>query len=255
MTFLNENALHLGPLRVLRGSREDLAARLKAALEPDGAPVAIAFCNAHTAEIAFENPDYSAALRQFVVVNDGVGMEIAARILEGRGFPQNLNGTDFFPWYFARLEAPLKVYLLGAKPGVAEEAGRRFSLAFPNVEIVGARDGFFPMQDEPAIVAEIAAARPDMVLVALGNPKQEMFIARNIGRLGVRAMCGVGALFDFTAGQVVRAPGWVRRIRLEWAYRLSREPGRLMRRYTVETASFLFAVLKFRVSAERRNSP
>ena len=255
MTLPSENALRIGPLRVQRGTREELAAAISAAIAPDGATLAVAFCNAHTAELAFEDPGYAALLQRFLVVNDGIGMEIAARLLEGRGFPQNLNGTDFLPWFFERLKYPLRVYLLGAEPGIAEIAGQRFSARFPKVTVVGARDGFFASQDEPAVVAAVAANRPDLVLVALGNPKQEMFIARNLDSLGAKAVCGVGALLDFTAGKVTRAPEWVRRVRMEWAYRLSREPGRLARRYTIETGRFLVAVLKLKVAAGARKSP
>ena len=249
------DALQLGPLRVLRGGREDLLARVRDALAPGGRPAAFAFCNAHTAEIALKRPDYAAALSQFVLVNDGIGLQIAAKILEGKGFPENLNGTDFTPWALGRLQEPVDVYLLGAEPGIAEKAGRIFGTQFPNVRIVGARDGFFPPDEEAEVVERIAALKPDILLVALGNPRQELFIARNFEALGAKAMFGVGALFDFTAGKVVRAPKWVQRARLEWAFRLLQEPGRLVRRYTVETAGFLLAVLSLRLSGAGRKSP
>ncbi len=255
MTMPDEKALRLGPLTVLRTTREALAALVAEALAGRRGPVALAFCNAHTAETAFENPGFAEALGRFVLVNDGIGLELAGRILEGRGFPQNLNGTDFTPWLFAGLERPTRVYLLGGEPGIPEEAARRFAERFPNVRIVGARDGFFPPAEELAVVAAVAAAQPDILLVALGNPKQEMFIARHFDALGAKAMFGVGALLDFTAGKVVRAPAWVRKLRSEWIWRLLQEPTRLARRYTIESAGFLFAVFKLRLSARARKSP
>lgn len=255
MALSSENALRIGPLRVLRATREDLGGVVVDAISLEGAPVAVAFCNAHTAEIALGDPDFAAALQRFVLVNDGVGMEIAAKILGEPGFPANLNGTDFVPWLFSWVDRPLKVYLLGAKPGVAAEAGRRFASVFPHVQIAGARDGYFSADDESAVVAAVASERPDLLLVAFGNPKQEKFIARHFDALGAKSMFGVGALFDFTAGRVRRAPEWVRRSRMEWMFRLVQEPGRLVRRYTVETGGFLLAVLRLRLSAGPRKNP
>lgn len=245
----------IGPLNVLRMTRAELVARTRAALEPGAPPVAVAFCNAHTAEIALRDDAYAAALGRFVLVNDGIGLEIAARLLEGRGFPDNLNGTDFVPGLFADLDRPTTAYLVGAAPGVAEEVGRRFAARFARLRVVGARDGYFRADEEETVVREIAAAGPDILLVAFGNPKQEMFIARHFDALGARAMFGVGALFDFTADRVARAPAWIRRARLEWAFRLAQEPRRLLRRYTIETARFLIAVLRFRASGRARRNP
>lgn len=249
------DALHLGPLQILRGGRDDLLTRVVETLGPGGRPAAFCFCNAHTAEIALKRPDYAAALSRFLLVNDGIGLEIAAKILEGRGFPENLNGTDFTPWMLENLERPVSLYLLGAEPGIAAATARIFAERYSGVRIVGARDGYFPPEEEAAIVSAIEAARPDILLVALGNPGQELFIARHFEALGAKAMFGVGALFDFMAGKVVRAPIWVQRARLEWAFRLMQEPGRLVRRYTIETASFLIAVTRLRLSGAARRSP
>ena len=250
-----DSPLKLGPLVILRQTRADALRLVLAALDGSGGRQAIGFCNAHTAEVALRNPAYARALGGMTLFNDGVGVEIAARVLEGRGFPANLNGTDFLPVVFGRLERPTRVYLLGATEGVAAEAGAKFAAVFPNVDIVGARDGYFPAGEEAGIVAEVAAARPDMLLVALGNPRQEMFINRNFDAFGVRVAFGVGALFDFTAGRARRAPEWARAARVEWLYRLAQEPARLLRRYTVETGRFLLAVLKLRLSGAGRHSP
>jgi beta-1,4-glucosyltransferase len=251
MTSIPEDSLRLGPIRVLRASLEETAGLAISALESPDSSLALAFCNSHTAEIALRDPEFATALARFVVVNDGIGLEIAGRLLEGRGFPENLNGTDFTPFLFGCLTRPTRVYLIGAAAGVAEEAARRFAARFPNLVVVGVRDGYFDPAQEPRIVEEIAAARPDILMVALGNPKQELFIARNFDRLNARVMLGVGALFDFTAGRVERAPGWVRKARLEWAFRLAQEPRRLMRRYTIEAGGFLLSVLRMRLSETR----
>lgn len=240
----------IGALCIERTTRRDLTQRVLMALAPDAEPLAVAFCNAHTAEIALRDRKYREALDRFCVVNDGIGLEIAVRILERRGFPENLNGTDFIPAMFADLPRGTRLYLLGAAPGVAEEAGRRFVARFPHLELVGARHGYFRPEDEDEVVRAVAATRPDILLVALGNPAQELFIARNFDALGARAMFGVGALFDFAAERVARAPAWMRKAKLEWAFRVAQEPGRLLRRYTVETVAFLIAVLRLRVLEE-----
>ena len=242
----------IGALNVERMTRRALRYPVMDALQSGAGRLAVAFCDYHTAEIALRDRVYREALDRFCVVNDGIGLEIAVRILERRGFPENLNGTDFVPALFADLPKGSRIYLLGAAPGVAEEAGRRFVERFPHIELAGARHGYFRPEEEGDVVRGIAAARADILLVALGNPGQELFIARHFDALGAKAMFGVGALFDFAAERVARAPAWMRKARLEWAFRVAQEPGRLLRRYTIETAAFLIAVLRLRVLEEAR---
>jgi exopolysaccharide biosynthesis WecB/TagA/CpsF family protein len=240
------DSVALGPLRIARLSRRHFVARIQAQIVGGAGSRAYCFCNAHMAEIAFADPDYRAALKKFFVVHDGVGVDLAARVLDGRPFIDNLNGTDTLPYLFGSLQRPARLYLLGAAPGIAEEAGRRLAARFPNLTLVGARDGFFSADQESDIVAGIAQAAPDILLVALGNPKQETFIARHLDGFNARAVFGVGAFLDFSAGKVARAPAWLRALKLEWLFRLGQEPRRLCRRYTVEIVSFLWTVGKLR---------
>ncbi len=243
----------MGPVTIARLTGAELVARALAAVDGAAAPLAVAFCNAHTAEIALKDATFARALERFLVVNDGIGVELGARLLEGRGFPENLNGTDFLPRLFGALARPTRVYLLGAKPGVAAQAAANFAGRFPHYAAAGARDGYFPKEAGGAVAAEVAAARPDIVLVALGNPGQELFIAEHFDALGARVVFGVGALFDFTAGRVRRAPHWVRALRAEWLYRLAQEPRRLARRYLIDTAVFLVAVLRLKRAGQSRS--
>lgn len=246
----------IGPVTIARLTGAELSARALAAAARAAPALAVAFCNAHTAEIALKDEAFARALERFLVVNDGIGVEIGARLLEGRGFPENLNGTDFLPRLFGDLSWPARVYLLGAKPGVAEAAATAFAARFPNYVDAGARDGYFAKDEGRAVAAAVGAAAPDIVLVALGNPAQEMFIAEHFDALGAGAAFGVGALLDFAAGRVSRAPDWVRALRAEWLYRLAQEPRRLARRYLVDTFLFLAAVLKLKFTkAGARNSP
>ncbi len=232
------------PVAVLGVPFEPLAAgeaiaRIREMLaRPQAQQVVIA--NAHTLNLAYEDPAYREALcRAALILRDGVGIELASRLL-GKHLDYNFVGTDFVPLMLASLALPrVRVFLFGAAPGVAVAAGealRRFS---PSIVVVGCEDGY---GDFETVVARLDKAGTDVLLVALGNPKQEEWIAANLARLNARVAIGVGALFDFLAGRVPRAPRWVRRMRFEWLYRLWLEPRRLWRRYLVGNARFLIRV-------------
>jgi len=204
----------------------------------------IDFLNAHNANIASKDPEYAAALKRAVVLPDGVGVDIAARILYGSTFPANLNGTDFIPTFLASIEEPVTVALIGAKHPVAETAAAAFAKVAPQHRYVTIHDGYFSAAEEPAILAEIAALRPDILLVAMGVPRQELWVDRNITPGHCTLPIAVGALFDFISGAVPRAPVWMRRLRLEWLHRLFQEPARLWRRYVVGNPMFLARVVR-----------
>ena len=120
-----------------------------------------------------------------------------------------------------------RLYLLGAKPGVAEEAGRRICARYPALVLCGTHDGYF--KDEQAILPEIAAAKPDLLFVCLGAPKQEKWMARWGRHTGAKLAIGLGGCLDVFAGNVQRAPERWQKLGLEWAYRLKKEPKRIGR--------------------------
>ncbi len=202
----------------------------------------IAFANAHLVNVAAADEALRAALEEFTVLPDGVGVDLASRILHGARFPDNLNGTDFTPRYLARASRALKVGLLGARPGVAQAAAGALAAHAPRHRYTVFGDGFFSEEKEAAILRHLEAARPDILLVAFGNPRQELWIAQRLDQRHCSAALGVGALFDFLAGEVSRAPDWVRAARLEWVWRLALEPGRLWRRYVLGNPVFLARV-------------
>lgn len=247
-----QDFVDFGPVRVVRQKREEIAQMAERVIENGDGPLGVAFCNVHTAEIAFRDAQFADALDRLVVVNDGIGLELGARIVSGRGFPENLNGTDFIPYLFGRLSKPTRVYFLGSLPGVAEEAARNFATRFRHVVVAGCQNGCFTRGEEAAVVAAVSAAAPDILLVAMGNPKQEIFIAEHFEALGAQVMFGVGALFDFASGRIPRAPLRLRQMRLEWAYRLWLEPARLARRYTTGAAAFFTAAIRLRLAGEQR---
>ena len=192
-----------------------------------------------------------AADARWLVLNDGLGMDIASRILFGARFADNLNGTDFVPSLLRALPQGTRVFLFGAQTASVSAAATALAQTTP-VNICGWREGF--PADDRDVVAAIDAAAPEVLLVALGNPRQELWMLDHADRLGATVVLGVGALFDFLSGRARRAPPWIRRIRMEWMFRLTQEPRRLARRYTWDLVVFLALVLRQRVSAPRIRS-
>ena len=121
------------------------------------------------------------------------------------------------------------IYLLGAAPGVAQSAADILAARHKGLAIAGVRDGYFTPEQEPAVLDEIRCAAPGALLVALGVPRQEFWIAAHLAELGVPVAMGVGGSFDVLSGRLRRAPGWMRTFHLEWLYRLVQEPWRWKR--------------------------
>jgi len=172
-----------------------------------------------------------------VIVNDGVGLDIAARLLHGRRFKANLNGTDFTPYLFRQSARSLRVFLLGGRPDIVRKAAGYVARELGQ-NVVGWRDGYGGMRNHDVVIEHVNRSRAEVLLVALGNPMQEEWILRNRAALDVDVVAGVGALFDFWAGDKLRAPRFVRSLRMEWFFRLCQEPRRLLRRYTIDTLMF-----------------
>lgn len=174
---------------------------------------------------------------EIIVLNDGFALDVAALLRRGTRFPENLNGTDFTPALLSRLDRKARVFLLGGHPDVVQATAETFG-RLPQVDVCGHVDGYSIWHDEAAVNQKIEDATPDILLVALGNPLQEEWILRNRSSLQVPLILAVGALFDFVSGNIPRAPQILRSLRLEWAYRLMREPRRLVGRYTIGTLRF-----------------
>ena len=159
-----------------------------------------------------------------LVLADGVGVLYSSKIL-GTPLKGRVPGIEFAEDMLACLDQMGgRLYLLGAKPGVAQEAGRRILERYPDITLCGTHDGYF--KDEQAVLLEVAAARPDLLFVCLGAPKQEKWMARWGKHTGARLAIGLGGALDVMAGTVERAPESWRKLGLEWAYRLKKEPQR-----------------------------
>ena len=172
-----------------------------------------------------------AALRTLVneaalVTADGIGVLLAARIL-GVALPGRVAGIDLAVAVCARAaELAYRVYLLGGAPGVAAATADALRQQHPALQIVGAHHGYLAAEDERAVITDIQRARPDVLLVAFGAPRQEIWMRRWNKELGVPVTIGVGGSFDVLAGRVPRAPRWMQRLGIEWLYRVGREPRR-----------------------------
>jgi exopolysaccharide biosynthesis WecB/TagA/CpsF family protein len=208
----------------------------------------LCYVNAHSLNLAYRDTSFRGALsRAHLVLNDGIGLDLAAR-MQGRSFPENLNGSDFTLRLLSlAAEKGWRVYLYGGRPGVPSTARRRLCEAIDGLSIVGVCDGYD--QRPPDVIAEdIRGARADVVVVALGQPQQELWLDRYLTATGCHLGVGVGAFLDFVSGRVVRAPRWMNRLGIEWLFRLAQEPGRLWRRYIVGSPVFLWRAWRLRAT-------
>ena len=223
-------------------TRKDALELLETRLETK-IPVRLAFLNANLANAAYEDVRIRNMLREFFLLNDGSGINLASKLLYRQPFPDNLNGTDFTPYFLDHCSAPLNIFLLGASPTVASRAADHFTQRWPQHKIVGYQHGFFSKSEEKLIAEKIKAAMPNLVLVAMGNGLQERWVEKLVPEVTLSAW-GVGALFDFLCGEIPRAPSWMRLLGIEWVYRLWQEPGRMWRRYLLGNPKFVVRVLR-----------
>ncbi|MDR3423655.1 MAG: WecB/TagA/CpsF family glycosyltransferase [Alphaproteobacteria bacterium] len=207
----------------------------------EGQKTMVGFLNAHTAFIAAKSKDVSSVLQRFTIFNDGLGIDIASWLKYGTAFSDNLNGTDFTPLYLAKSTNRFRIFLLGARAEVVEKAAQYLTETYPQHRVVGFCDGYSHCDE--TLPERIRHTEADLILVAMGNPLQELWVAENFEKTdAVMAMC-VGALFDFFAGRMPRAPRLLQRLRCEWLFRLCCEPRRLWGRYTAESLLFLLYAL------------
>jgi N-acetylglucosaminyldiphosphoundecaprenol N-acetyl-beta-D-mannosaminyltransferase len=191
----------------------------------------------------------------FLAVPDGVPLLWAARLfntpLSGR-----VNGTDLFERLCQiSAEQGLKVFLLGGRPGAADKAMQALKVQYPDLRIVGTYCPPYGFESKPVelqkINSTIQLAKPDILFVGLGAPKQEYWIYDNYQQLGVPVSIGIGVSFEFTSGMVKRAPIFMQKIGLEWFFRLISEPKRLWRRYVIGNTIFALLVLRQKFSLFR----
>jgi len=184
--------------------------------------------------------------RASLALADGAPVVWASRLL-GEPVPEKVSGSDLvWPLVHRAAECGWRVFLVGGLSGAATESARRFREA-SGLEVVGIDETRIDINDPVSyerVLERIRATRADLVLVAFGAPKQELFIDRVRDAIRPAVAIGVGASLDFVAGLVRRSPAWMSRVGLEWFYRLCQEPGRLWRRYLVQDPLFAVIVLR-----------
>lgn len=200
----------------------------------------LAFANAHTINVANQDLDFKKFLESFLVLNDGIGLQIASKLKYNKGFIDNLNGTDFIPKFLSETTQTMGVFLLGATEDTVKKSFNVWTNQYSKHKWCGYHNGFFDKENCEEVLEEINESGADLLIVAMGNPLQEKWIYQNKDKLNIKLAVGVGALFDFTAGNVVRAPVLVQKLKVEWIYRLIQEPKRLWRRYIIGNVVFLW---------------
>lgn len=204
------------------------------------------------AEIIYRAMEYqelqTAINRAELITPDGIGVIWAGKIL-GLSFPERVTGIDLLHALCRQAaENKWRLFLLGAAPQVAEQAGAKLAEEFPGLIICGVRDGYFKEQEEDDLIDAINKARPDIVAVALGAPKQEFWMSKYKNVIKASVMIGVGGSLDVLSGLKKRAPQWIIKLNMEWLYRLLCEPGRWKRQMALPL--FIIMVLKRKLFAD-----
>lgn len=220
-------------------------------LTQQGGQHTVMYANVHTLNAAYTDPDLRRIMNAAdVVYCDGAGVVLGARLL-GHRLPERMTGADWIHALCARCAVEgLSLYLLGSQPGVAERAAQKLNALYPGLYVAGTHHGHF--HDTPGatetVIVTVNAVRPDILLVGMGTPLQEKWIAARRAELDVPVVWAVGALFDFVAGAQPRGPRWMLDHGLEWLYRLLSDPRRLWRRYLIGNPLFVLRVLKQRIT-------
>ena len=228
-------------LDLVRATQADAASAI-VALAAARRPVTVQFVNAHCINMARRDPDYRAALETADhLLPDGSGMAAAAR-MAGQLLGENLNGTDLFPEICRHAaDRGHAIHLVGGRPGIAAAAASTMRKLHPALQIAGTRHGYWSAEEEDQLIDEINASGASILMVGLGVPLQEKWIARVRSRLTAPVVIGVGGLFDYYSGAIPRAPAALRAAGLEWVWRLMQEPRRLFARYVLGNPIFLKA--------------
>ncbi|MBL4672534.1 MAG: WecB/TagA/CpsF family glycosyltransferase [Arenicella sp.] len=199
-----------------------------------------AFVNADCGNHFFNDFSYKQILNGFdQVYPDGIGVKMAAR-MQGCNLKENVNGTDMFPLLCEQLQAQGKsLYLYGASGAVLAKLLDKLRISYPSLDIAGHSDGYSYADSPEELLSRINNSQADLLMVALGAPRQERWIEDNCSKLNVAAVIGVGGLFDFYSGEVSRAPEWLRELSMEWVWRLLQQPKDKLHRYLIGNPLFL----------------
>ncbi|MEW5865614.1 MAG: WecB/TagA/CpsF family glycosyltransferase [Bacillota bacterium] len=225
----DDRTVNILGLKAHKVDMDDAVCRVREMLA-DGQVHQVVTLNAEMAMLAQGDPALARIINcADLVVPDGVGVVWASRVL-GNPLPGRVAGFDLMLELLACAERERwSVFLLGAAPGVAEEAASRLRARLPGLLVAGTHHGYLTEADDPAVVEKLNATGAQLVFVAMGAPRQDKWIARNKSSLRPSICIGVGGSFDVLAGKVSRAPRWIGNAGLEWLYRLVLQPRRIVR--------------------------
>lgn len=241
----------LGRLPIARVDIETTAnAFVRHALEKRGRPGRPFYstsANGQVLALCGDDPDFLKLMLEADQIHaDGMPMVTYSRLFTSRPLPERVATTDLVQAVAGKaVDAGASFYFLGAKEEVNQRAVEAMRNAWPGLVFAGRRNGYFTREDEPAVVAEINRAAPDILWIGLGVPLEQQFVTRNIDRLtNVGIIKTSGGLFDFLSGKNRRAPQWMQKAGLEWAYRAWLEPRRLAMRYITTNPQALSALIR-----------
>lgn len=214
--------------------------------------VVVAYVNAACIDRYFGDAEYARLVDEaHLVYADGQAVVWASRFLR-QALPERVNAGDFLEEFCRRCaQRGIRLFFLGSKPGITEAAAARLKAIVPGLQVVGTHHGFMGQDESEAVVAAIRQAKPHVLVVGMGVPRQEKWIARHRSALEVPVCWCVGALFEYVSGQRARAPVWMRKAGLEWLFRLILEPGRMWRRYLIGNLVFIWRVVRYRLKGSR----
>jgi len=224
----------------------EMLERITSWVGADGPTKRVTYVNAHVLNQSREDAELRATFDEAdLIYCDGYGVRLAAKAIRTE-IPHRMTGADWV-WDLAAMceQRNISLYLLGCEPAVAAQAGQRLLRAHPGLRIVGTHHGYFEVGSahDERVIEDINACQPDILLVGMGTPKQELWAQRTVGRLECSVLWNVGALFDYVSGHVPRAPASLADNGLEWMFRLAIEPKRMWRRYLVGNPVFLSRVI------------
>jgi len=204
-----------------------------------------AFVNADCLNKVWSQSWYQVVLAKMQeVYADGIGVKLAAK-MSGVEIADNVNGTDLFPMLCQQAaEQGLKLFFFGASAEVVETCAKKMEDRFPELDIVGIQHGYFEEKYSASIIKRINSSHADIVVIAFGAPLQEFWMNHYRDKIQTAVCIGVGGCFDFYSGRISRAPLWLRKLSLEWLWRLIQEPQRMWQRYIIGNPLFLYRAWK-----------
>ena len=194
---------------------------------------------------ASTDPELRRIINECALINvDGMPVVWASRLL-GKPIKERVAGVDLFEALMQRAAGKgWRVFLLGAREEVVSGVKHKYEAKYPGLTVAGYRNGYWKPEEEAQVVEQIAAARADLLFVAISSPKKEQFLGRYQAQMRIPFAMGVGGTFDVAVGKVKRAPRWMQNAGLEWFYRFLQEPRRMFRRYFIDDMAFIRLLLR-----------